>query len=88
MYFTISEGEGSVIAGTEKLNALLSSKAPSSLRWQYRVIADEQHLTTAHATLYQGLKDYFYGYKMFQIDSLDLFQKAGGLMTLNNLNCL
>jgi predicted alpha/beta superfamily hydrolase len=79
LYITVSEGEGSVIEGTEKLNTLLKEKAPDSLRWTYRVIPEEQHLTSAHATLYQGLKNYFYGYAEFQIDSLTLFEKAGGL---------
>lgn len=79
LYFTVTEGESGVISGTEKLNALLKEKAGNSLRWTYRVIPDEQHLTNAHATLYQGLINYFYGYASFQIDSLEHFQKAGGL---------
>ena len=79
LYFTVIEGESGVISGTEKLNALLKEKAGNSLRWTYRVIPDEQHLTNAHATLYQGLINYFYGYASFQIDSLEHFQKAGGL---------
>lgn len=86
LYFTISEGEGSVIGGTDKLNALLTDKAPNSLRWKYRIIPEEEHLSTAHATLYQGLKDYFYGYKVFQIDSLELFHKAGGLKNFYEYN--
>jgi len=79
LYFTVTAGESGVISGTDKLNALLKEKASNSLRWTYRVIPDEQHLTNAHATLYQGLINYFYGYASFQIDSLELFQKAGGL---------
>jgi predicted alpha/beta superfamily hydrolase len=79
LYFTVTEGESGVLGGTNKLNALLKEKADNSLRWTYRVIPDEQHLTNAHATLYQGLINYFYGYASFQIDSLEHFQKAGGL---------
>jgi len=79
LYFTVTEGESGVIGGTNKLNTLLKNKANNSLRWTYRVIPNEQHLTNAHATLYQGLINYFYGYAPFQIDSLENFQKAGGL---------
>ncbi len=88
LYFSVSDGEQLVGDGTAKLNALLESKAPSSLRWKYRVIPDEEHLSTAHATLYQGLKDYFYPYEEFQIYSLDKFEKAGGLKNFYKHNKL
>jgi predicted alpha/beta superfamily hydrolase len=79
LYITVSEGEGSVFAGTQKLNTLLKEKSPDSLRWSYRVIPDEEHLSTAHASLFQGLKNYFYAYKEFHIEGLEQFQQAGGL---------
>jgi len=79
LYVAVSEGEGSVLVGTEKLNTLLEEKAPESLRWIYRVLPGEEHLSTPHASLFQGLKNYFYGYKVFQISGLEQFQKAGGL---------
>ena len=79
LYITVSEGEGSVFAGTQKLNTLLKEKAPDSLRWSYRVIPNEEHLSTPHASLFQGLKNYFYAYKEFHIEGLDQFQQAGGL---------
>ena len=79
LYISVSEGEGSVITGTEKLNTLLVKAAPDSLRWKYRVIQGEEHISTAHASLFQGLKHYFYGYKVFHIEGLEQFQKAGGL---------
>jgi len=86
LYFTVSEGEGGVVNGTEKLNSLLKKKAPDSLHWNYRVILDEQHLSTAHATLFQGLRNYFYGYEVFQIYSLEQFNKAGGLKNFYKYN--
>ncbi len=86
LYITVSEGEGSVLVGTEKLNTLLMAKAPDSLRWTYRVIPNEQHLSTAHASLFQGLTNYFYGYKVFHIEGLAQFQKAGGLNNLYAYN--
>jgi len=79
LYVAVSEDEGSVLVGTEKLNTLLDQKAPDQLRWIYRVLPGEEHLSTPHASLFQGLKNYFYGYKVFQISGLDQFQKAGGL---------
>lgn len=79
LYVSVSEGEGSVLVGTEKLNTLLKEKAPDSLRWTFRVIPDEEHLSTAHASLFQGLRNYYYGYKVFHIEGLKQFQQAGGL---------
>jgi len=79
LYFTVSEGENGVIGGTDKLNELLTTKTPQQLRWTYRVIPDEEHLSTAYATMFQGVKNYFYGYQIFQIDSLKHFNEAGGL---------
>ncbi len=79
LYFAVSTEEPSVKIGTDKLNALLKKQAPDSLRWTYRIIPDEQHLSTAHAAMYQGLRSYFYAYEVFNIGGLDQFEKAGGL---------
>jgi len=88
LYFTVSEGESVVEIGTDALNLLLEDKAPDSLRWTYRVIPDEQHLSTAHASMFQGLRNYFYGYETFQIYSLDKFDNAGGLKNFYAYNKL
>jgi len=88
LYFSVSEGEQLVSDGTDKLNSLLKAKAPNSLRWTYRVIPDEEHSSTAHATLFQGLKNYFHGYEEFQIYGLEKFQKAGGLKNFYAYNKL
>lgn len=79
LYFAVSEGEGMVEDGTKELSSMLKTKAPNSLRWKYRVIPDEQHPSTALATLYQGLKSYYNNYEVFAIYGLDKFKKAGGL---------
>jgi len=79
LYISVSKGEGSVIAGTDKLNTLLEKEAPDSLRWKYRVIQGEEHISTAHASLFKGLKHYFDGYKVFHIEGLEKFKEAGGL---------
>ena len=86
LYVSVSERDGSVLVGTEKLNTLLKEKAPDSLRWTYRVIPDEEHLSTAHASLFQGLKNYFYGYQVFHIEGLKQFQQAGGLNNFYTYN--
>ncbi|MCJ8319038.1 MAG: alpha/beta hydrolase-fold protein [Colwellia sp.] len=88
LYFTVSEGENGVIGGTDKLNTLLTTKPSQSLRWTYRIIPDEEHLSTAHATMFQGVKNYFYGYQSFQISGLEQFNKAGGLKNFYAYNKL
>jgi len=86
LYFSVSSGEVTVKAGTDRLNALLTAKKTDSMRWKYRIISDEQHLSTSIATLYQGLKDYFYGYEIFQIDGLNQFLNAGGIKNFYEYN--
>jgi len=88
LYFTVSKGESVVETGTEALNLLLNEKAPNTLRWTYRVIPEEQHLSTAHASMFQGLRNYFYGYEVFQIYSLEQFDQAGGLKNFYDYNKL
>jgi predicted alpha/beta superfamily hydrolase len=88
LYIAVSEGEESVRVGTEKLNTLLKAKAPDSLRWTYRIISDEEHRSTAHASLFQGLKNYFYGYQIFQISGLEKFKQAGGLKNFYAYNTI
>lgn len=86
LYFSVSLGEVTVKAGTDSLNTLLAAKTSDSMRWKYRILSDEQHLSTSIATLYQGLKDYFYGYKIFQIDGLNQFLNAGGIKNFYQYN--
>ena len=84
LYFTSGSDEGVVKDGTEKLNLLLSNKAPKTMNWTFRELKGEQHRSTPFTTLYHGIKEYFHFYPELQFSSLEDFTKAGGLNYVYN----
>jgi len=79
LYFTSGSDEGVVREGTDKLNKLLTNKAPKEMNWTFRELEGEQHRSTPFTTLYHGIKEYYYFYPELQFSSLEEFTKAGGL---------
>ncbi len=79
LHFAVSANEQGVIEGTDELNELLKKQMPKKLNWQYRVIEGEQHTSTAHAALYQGLKSYFKYFPELGIYTLKEFEQLGGM---------
>ncbi|WP_347921875.1 alpha/beta hydrolase-fold protein [Pontimicrobium sp. SW4] len=79
LYFTSGTDEGIVREGTDKLNALLTNKAPKTMNWIFRELEGEQHRSTPFTTLYHGIKKHYHYYPELQFSSLEEFTKAGGL---------
>lgn len=79
LYFSVSPNENQVNVGTKKLDSILELKAPKKFNWRYKMLKDEEHLSTSHSTLYFGIKNYFEFYPELQFNSLDEFEKDGGL---------
>jgi len=84
LYFTVSANEGMVEDGTNELEAVLKKKAPETLNWNYRIIDGEEHRSTAHASLYQGLRNYYHDYPIIQIKTLDKFKQLRGIAYVYN----
>ena len=78
-YFSVSKNEGMVEDGTEDLNDMLQTKAPKTMDWFYKVLADEDHTSTPFATLYQGLAKFYNNYPELQFKTLQQFHEAGGM---------
>jgi len=79
LYFSVSPNENSVNVGTEKLDSLLKLKAPKNMNWTYKKLISEEHRSTPYATIYHGLKEFYFYYPELQFNSLNEFTKAGGL---------
>ncbi len=79
LYYTVSANEGMVQDGTNELTNLLENKAPNSLQWRYRVIEGEEHRSTAYATIYHGLRQFYHNYPTLQFKDLSEFKTQGGI---------
>lgn len=79
LYFTVSINEGMVEEGTDSLSSVLSKSTLKNMNWTYRKLDGEEHRSTPYATIYHGLKSYFYYYPELQFNTLEEFTKAGGL---------
>ncbi|SNR83194.1 Putative esterase [Dokdonia pacifica] len=79
LYFSVSPHEGSVNMGTEKLDSLLQVKAPKSMHWTYKKLADAEHRSTPYMTLYKGITQFYHYYPELQFNTLEEYTKAGGL---------
>jgi len=79
LYFASGTNEGIVKDGTNKLNILLTNKAPKTMNWTFRELQGEEHRSTPYTTLYHGIKKSFNYYPELQFSSLEEFSKAGGL---------
>ncbi|MFK7935832.1 MAG: alpha/beta hydrolase, partial [Saprospiraceae bacterium] len=84
LYFSSGAEGASVTEGTEKLDSLLQSSAPTSMTWHFQSLADEEHRSTPFTTLYHGIKSYFSHYPELQFNSLADFNQAGGLDFVND----
>ncbi len=79
LYFSVSPDEYDVNFGVDRLDSLLSKKQDQKLDWKSLYLQNEEHHSTAYATLYHSLRNYFRYYPQFQEDNLKKLLDAGGL---------
>ena len=84
LYFTVSLNEGIVEEGTDSLYSVLGNRPLNEMNWTYRKLDGEEHRSTPYATIYHGLKSYYYYYPELQFTSLEEFTKAGGMAYVND----
>ncbi len=63
---------------------LLTAKAPSHLRWEYREFNDEIHESLAYLALYHGLNHYYHNYQSLVFSSIEAFDELGGMAYLKD----
>ncbi len=61
---------------------LLQQKAFKSLKWEYRFIPEQIHMTTPYLTVYEGLSRVFKDYQAPRYTSFEDFNKRGGMDAL------
>lgn len=83
LYFTVSINEGMVVEGTDSLDSVLSNRSINDLKWTYKKLEGEEHTSTPYATIYHGLKSYYFYYPELQFNTFEEFTKAGGLSYVN-----
>ncbi len=64
LYFSIGD-EGEVMkAGADRFVKLLESRAPEQLKWHYSYLGDDDHGSTVHQTIYDGLRFIYNGWQL------------------------
>ncbi len=86
LFFGVSDAEGMVGEGTDKLAQLWKKNKGDNTNWQYLRLANEEHRSTGYPMLYHGLRNYFGNYPELQVNDLQAFLDAGGLDYANNYN--
>ncbi len=64
LYYTLGTEPEGITAGNKKFAELLAAKAPQTLQWAFELMADEDHGSVVHRTVYRGLSTYFGDYVM------------------------
>ena len=78
VYFVSDAKEFGVKEGTEELNTFLSNNQ-TNLRWKFKVLSGEEHLSTVYPALFHGLQNYFENYNKISFSDLEEFNAKGGL---------
>ncbi len=84
LYFSSETSEGLVKEGTQELDLLLKEKIHSAINWTVKELESEEHRSTPYTTLYHGLTQYFQNFPELQFNSLEAFEKAGGIAFVYN----
>jgi predicted alpha/beta superfamily hydrolase len=82
IYFVSDAKEFGVKEGTEELNTFLSNNQ-TNLRWKFKVLSGEEHLSTVYPALFHGLQEYFENYTEISFSDLEEFNTKGGLNYVN-----
>ena len=64
LYFTLGTEPENITAGNRNFAAFLDKRAPAKLRWSYHLMEREDHGSTPHKTVYDGLQQLFEGWRL------------------------
>jgi predicted alpha/beta superfamily hydrolase len=82
LYFSdAGEAELPVTEGTKELANFLK-KNTTSLRWGYKSLKGEEHISTKYSTLHHGIKEYFENYVQLNFKDLNEFNSKGGVASV------
>lgn len=75
LYMTVGNEGGALLGGVRKLAAVLDEYAPRDLRWAFRLMEEESHVSVALRSTRQGLEAVFDGWNLH--DVLATFDRGG-----------
>src|SRR5690606_35168826 len=71
LYLTVGDLEDAEMIGSLRgFTGGLELADPEGLRWWYRVMSDESHMSVVHCSVYDGLESIFSDYRIRDVDLL------------------
>ncbi|MCF2875117.1 MULTISPECIES: alpha/beta hydrolase-fold protein [unclassified Tenacibaculum] len=84
LYIANSKKDIYYIASTEAFSKGLKEHNPENLLWKYELFNDEVHETMPHLAMYKGIMYYYHNYDSLVFESIEAYEKAGGIPYLKS----
>ena len=84
LYIANSKRDIYYVKSTERFSERLKKINPKNLRWKYELFNDEVHQSLPQLSLYKGLQYYYHNYDALVFESIEAFEKAGGIPYLKS----
>jgi predicted alpha/beta superfamily hydrolase len=84
LYIANSKRDIYYIASTETFYDRLTKHNPKNLVWKYELFNDEVHETMPHLAMYKGIMYYYHNYDSLVFESVEAYEKAGGIPYLKS----
>ncbi|KAB1158610.1 esterase [Tenacibaculum aiptasiae] len=84
LYIANSKKDIYYIASTEAFSKGLKKHNPENLLWKYELFNDEVHETMPHLAMYKGIMYYYHNYDSLVFESIEAYEKAGGISYLKS----
>ncbi len=82
LYFSdAGEAELPVTEGTKELENFLK-KNTTNIRWNYKSLVGEEHISTIYSTLHHGIQEYFENFQQLHFKDLNEFYTKGGVASV------
>ncbi|WP_420553560.1 alpha/beta hydrolase-fold protein [Tenacibaculum aiptasiae] len=84
LYIANSKKDIYYIASTEAFSKELKKHNPENLLWKYELFNEEVHETMPHLAMYKGIMYYYHNYDSLVFESIEAYEKAGGIPYLKS----
>lgn len=84
LYIANSKRDIYYVKSTERFSERLKKHNPKNLRWKYELFNDEVHQSLPQLSLYKGLQYYYHNYDALVFESIEAYEKAGGIPYLKS----
>ena len=84
LYMANSKRDIYYVASSDRFNERLKKHNPKNLTWKYELFNEEVHQSMPHLAMYKGLQYYYHNYDALVFESIEAFEKAGGIPYLKS----